>query len=135
MRNRRTGFSLIELMVAVAVVGILAGVAYPAYTRHVTKSNRAAAESFMFSLANREEQYLLDNRQYTNDSSLLLGTPSDVSRYYTISITTGTAPPTYTITATPSGSQSTADAACGTLTLTQNGTKSISGSSTVTACW
>lgn len=135
MRNRHTGFNLIELMVAVAVVGILAGVAYPAYTRHVTKSNRAAAESFMFSLANREEQYLLDNRQYTNDADALLGTPSDVSRYYSISITTGTAPPTYTITATPSGSQSTGDAACGTLTLTQNGTKGISGSSTVTACW
>lgn len=58
------GFSLIELMIAVAIAGILATIAYPSYTRYVTKSNRSAAESFIMTVSNKQEQYMLDARQY-----------------------------------------------------------------------
>ncbi|HJV80019.1 type IV pilin protein [Noviherbaspirillum sp.] len=129
------GFTLIELMIALAIVGIIAAIAYPSYTRNVTKSNRSAAESFMMSLANKEEQYLLDSRQYTATVTDLLAVPTDVMRNYTVTITTVAAPPSYTITATPTGGQLTSDTSCGTLTLTQDGTKGVSGSAAVSSCW
>lgn len=129
------GFTLVELMIALAIVGIIAAIAYPSYTRNVTKSNRSAAESFMMSLANKEEQYLLDSRQYTATVTDLLAVPTDVMRNYTVTITTVAAPPSYTITATPIGGQLSSDTSCGTLTLTQDGTKGVSGSASVSSCW
>lgn len=129
------GFTLIELMVTVAVVGIIAAFAYPSYTQHIVKGNRAAAQAYVLALANRQEQFLLDNRAYTTTRDDLLPPPGDVSRNYDVTITTGTAPPTYTITATPSGAQATRDTKCKALTLTQDGTKGISGTGTVAQCW
>jgi type IV pilus assembly protein PilE len=66
------GFTLIELMIAVAVVGILAAIAYPSYTAYVVRANRSAAASFLFQLANKEAQYMLDARTYTGTSTDLL---------------------------------------------------------------
>ncbi|HJV85912.1 MAG TPA: type IV pilin protein [Noviherbaspirillum sp.] len=129
------GFTLIELMIAVVIIGIIAAIAYPSYTRNVIKSNRSAAESYMLSLANKEEQFLLDSRQYSATVSDLLTVPADVGRNYTVTITTTSAPPSYTITATPTGNQLSADTACGTLTLAQDGTKGVSGTAGVTGCW
>lgn len=134
-RTAAGGFSLIELMITVTIVGILAAVGYPSYTSFVAKSNRSAAESHVLTLANKQEQYFLDKRQYTDTATDLMATPTDVSDHYAITITTGTTPPSYIITATPNTAQRASDAACGTLTLTQNGTKGISGSGTVAKCW
>lgn len=133
--SSQKAFTLVELMVAVAIVGILGAIAYPSYIDHVIKSNRSAAESFMVALANKQEQYLLDNRQYTATSTDLMPTPDDVAKHYGITITTVAAPPSYTITATPIGSQLSRDTKCGTLTLTQTGTKGISGTGSVGYCW
>ena len=130
-----SGFTLIELMVTVVIVAILAAVAYPSYTRYVIKTNRSAAQSFMLGLANKEEQHLLDARQYTSTVTDLMTVPADVSKNYTISIATGSTPPTYTITATPTGSQASNDTECKNLTLTQDGTKGISGTGAVSSCW
>jgi type IV pilus assembly protein PilE len=129
------GFTLMELMVTVAIVGILAAVALPSYTSYIVKANRSAAASFLLQLANKEEQYLLDARQYTGTVTDLLAIPSEVSKNYSVSITPETAPPRYTITATPTGSQATRDTKCGNLTLKQDGTKGISGTGAVADCW
>lgn len=123
------GFTLIELMITVAVVCILAAIAYPSYTNYVVRGKRSAAQGFMQSLSSKQEQFLLDNRSYTDTVNNLLAAPGEVSANYTVTITTGTAPPTYTISATASGSQASRDAACSPLTLKQDGTKSPSG------CW
>ncbi len=133
--KRYSGFTLIELIITVVIVGIIAAIAYPSYTRNVMKSNRSAAESFMLSLATREEQYLLDSRQYTATVADLLSVPADVGRNYNVTIAIVAAPPSYTITATPIGNQLSADTACGTLTLAQDGTKGVSGSAGVASCW
>jgi type IV pilus assembly protein PilE len=139
--DRKAGFTLIELMISVAIVGILAAVAFPSYTRYVVKGNRSAAQGFMFSLANKQEQYLLDNRQITTTVTDLLSPPVDVTRNYTITITAGAAIAagatllTYTIIATPTSVQASNDAQCGTLSLKHDGSKGITGTGTVASCW
>ena len=117
------GVTLIELMIAVVIVGILAGIAIPSYQNYVVKGNRAAAQAFMMDVASREKQYLLDARSYTNSLATLgVAAPTDVSRNYSISISVPVAtPPTFIITATPASSQQTSD---GALTLSSDGTKS-----------
>jgi type IV pilus assembly protein PilE len=140
-RKIQRGVTLVELMIVVIIVGILAAIAYPSYIKYVTKSNRSAAESFLLTVANKQEQYMLDARNYVNDpgalSTLNLTTPSEVSSHYTISVSAdnSTTPPSYTITATPTGSQLTRDTDCANLTLNQAGAKGISGTSSVTNCW
>src|SRR5437762_1440926 len=65
------GFTLGELMVTVAIVGILAAVAYPSYVRYGVRANRSAAESFMLEVSSRQERYLVDARQYAPDLATL----------------------------------------------------------------
>ena len=132
------GFTLIELMIVVAIVGIIAAIAYPSYAQYVVKSNRSAAQSFILGVANKQEQYILDARQYaTSVSALSMTTPSEVSRNYGITITgVTTTPPAYSIVATPTGTQASKDAKCGNLTIDQAGQKGISSSTgTAAACW
>lgn len=120
---KQQGFTLIELMIAVVIVGILAAIAYPSYVNNVTKSRRSAAEAFMLAVSNKQEQYLLDARLYTAD--LGLSTPAEVSPYYTVVVTpnNNATPPSYRITATPLGSQLSNDTNCTPLTLDNTGTK------------
>ncbi|MFZ3018929.1 MAG: type IV pilin protein [Gallionella sp.] len=121
-RSVQNGFSLIELMVAVAIVGILAAVALPSYQSYVVKGNRAAAQAFMADVENREKQYLLDARSYAADLSTLgMSMPTDVSNFYTMTITVSAAPPVFTLTATPiAGTKQESD---GALTLDSSGAK------------
>lgn len=128
-RNRHFGFTLIEVMITVAVVAILAMVAYPSYQNYVKRAHRSAAESLMLDLANREQQYLLDNRSFLGGGASAVTTllapvpvPPEVDPYYDVTIdAAGGPPPTFTITAAPkAGAMMAGD---GNLTLDQSGTK------------
>lgn len=131
------GFTLIELMIVVVIIGILAAIAYPSYIQYTIRSNRSGAQSFILGVANQQERYILDARQYANDlGTLNMTTPAEVSQHYGITITGVTVtPPAYSIVATPTGSQSTNDTECGILTIDQAGQKQKSGTGTVADCW
>ena len=132
------GFTLIELMVVVTVVAILAAVAIPSYRNYNIKANRSQAAQILLTISNREEQYLLDARAYTNvlgssglnikqDNWSCGGSTSTTctNAFYTVTVTPASGPPpTWSATAVPiTGSYQEAD---GTLTLQSDGTKSRS---------
>ena len=90
--KKNSGFTLIEVLIVVAILGILMSIAVPAYSEYIRRAHRAAAQQFLLDVAQRQEQYLLDNRQYatalrTAGSALGAGElditfPADISPYY-----------------------------------------------------
>lgn len=123
--KRTAGFTLIELMIAVAIVAILALVALPAYQQHVLKSNRADAIKSLASSAAALERQFTDTNSYTG---LTLPTQSDNNKYTLSAAVTAT---TFTLTATAKGGQAK-DTECSTFTLNQAGVKT---STTAGVCW
>jgi type IV pilus assembly protein PilE len=120
------GFTLAELLITIAVLGILVGIAVPNYRQYVIRGNRSAAQSVMMDIANREQQFLLANRRYADKATLEangFALPSDVSDSYTWDITLGAgARPSFVITFTGIGAQA-ADNTPQPLTLSSSGEK------------
>jgi type IV pilus assembly protein PilE len=129
--SRPNGFTLIELMVAVAIAAILAAIALPSYQEYVRRSTRTEAQAFLMSAAARQQQYLLDTRAYAGTLDAVgVPVPAKVAANYTLTLEVGTAlPPTFTLTAAPAGSQ--AGEKCGTMTLNQSGAKTAA----TDRCW
>lgn len=126
-RKRAAGFTLMELMIVVAIVAILSAIAYPSYQDHIRKSRRAAAQSFLMDVAAKQQQYLIDARTYaTSLAELKITTPPEVSPYYTINFESTPTATAFNAQATPQGTQ-TPDLGGAKLELDQSGTKKPSG--------
>lgn len=148
-RSISSGFTLIELMVVVAVVAVLAGIVYPSYLDSVRKSRRADAKSVLLQASQWMERFYTENGRYdrnlagstiTSTSSSAYGgptqSPAQGTAYYAINFTGAPTQNAYTLSAAPSGNQ-TYDK-CGTLTLTSTGVKGVQGASSgfdAARCW
>lgn len=121
------GFTLIEVMIVVVIIGILASIAYPSYQQYIVRSNRADAQAYLMDLAQRQQQYLMDARTYAGSEATLSATkPRSVGTNYSITFATANSPPTFTITASP---QSGVQAGDGDITIDQAGNKIWNGGS------
>jgi type IV pilus assembly protein PilE len=145
-RARQTGVTLIELMVVVIVLAILTAVALPSYTQFIIRAKRSAGKSMLLQVADRQQQFFMDNKQYSA-SLAALGFPADTfmigddgtfladgdgDRVYNLSLANTTAM-TYTATATPQLRQAAKDTDCANLTLTHTGVKGNSAGGN--NCW
>lgn len=136
------GFSLIELMIAVAIVGILSAIAYPSYLQSITKSRRAAAEACLTNFATHMERFYTTNMRYTEADGSAPALPAldcasaqNTGEHYTYSFSVAPTVSTFALQAQPKGGQATRDTGCGTLTLNHTGTRNVTGSYGVDNCW
>lgn len=131
MSRTQQGFTLIEVMVVVAIIGILAAIAYPNYAEHVTRTRRAAGAGCLLEMAQFMERYYTTNMGYTGAALPQTACVTETAQHYTYGLG-GVTANAYAITATPQGSQSSADTKCGTLGLNQRGVRSATGSYSAT---
>lgn len=129
------GFTLLEMLIVVAIAGILASVAYPQYTEYVKRAARADAMVLLLDAANKQEQYYADNRSYTDDLSLINVPTTSENGYFTIAVEVPDAGTSFTITATAAAGAVAGDAACTTFTITDTGVKGSTGTSDTDDCW
>ena len=141
MSNKQSGFTLLEAMVTVVIIGILAAIAIPNYSEYMTRSKRSEGQALLNEGAARQERFFAQNNSYvTNNANIgqlaLRKTSGTVvtseNGYYEMTVSSVAGDGGYTLTAT----QTFGDAACGNLTLNALGTKGRSGSGkTVEQCW
>ncbi|TWH64054.1 type IV pilus assembly protein PilE [Azomonas agilis] len=125
----KNGFTLLEMMVVVVLIGILAAIAYPNYIEYITHSNRTEGIALLSDAAARQERYFAQNSQYAINISSLGLSGTSASGYYTLTVTKDNDGDDggYTLTATPQGSQATRDTVCRALTLDAKGVKGANG--------
>lgn len=140
MKKLQYGVNLIELMIVVAIVAIISAFAFPSYMQYVVNTKRTVATSTLLQIADRQQQFFMDNKQFTNDltnlgfaaNPLVLAddgnsvAAADSDAVYSISLS-NVAVATYIITAAPLHGQASRDTNCASLTLNQAGARGNSG--------
>jgi len=144
MKRLNVGFTLIELMITVAIIGILTSIAYPSYQDSIMKSRRVDAQGALMGFANAMERFYTVNNTYPSSSpgaptARIYPVTSPVSGgtpYYNLSIDASSTASTYLLNATPIVGGAQATDKCGTLTLDQAGARGFTGLGMTSAdCW
>ena len=142
-RNMSGGFTLIELMIVITIIGILSAIAVPSYNNYVLRAKRSEGRSAIMDAAARQERVYSDNNQYTSTlgtGGLAISDPSGCSATgvqsetckYTLTTAATNSNQAFTVTAAPTFT----DADCGSFRVNQAGTKEIvGGTDTVRNCW
>lgn len=139
MQQRKvSGFTLIELMIAVVIIAILAAISYPAYINYTVNTRRAAATACLTEMAQFMERYYTTNMTYVGADGAMPNTScrNELATFYTFNVPAPTAN-TYALQAVPQGQQATKDTKCATLGLSQTGEQSVTGSASASPaeCW
>lgn len=136
-RKSAAGFTLIEVVVVMAILGIIAAIAIPSYQNYMMKARRADGREMLQRVAAAQERFYTNRNQYTADlttaAGLNLGTADSEAGHYTVAIVVAVGGQSYTLTATPQGVQA-ADV-CANLTVNNVGARGYTGSSTNGSCW
>ena len=142
MPHAQRGFTLIEMMVTVTIMAILAAIAYPSYVNSVTHTYRSTAKACMQEYAQYMERFYTSNFAYDQDKSgtaisfPTLACATDLSARYTFTLDAASlTTTTFKIVGTPQGAQLSNDTGCGTLTLDQSNTVTVTGTDSVSVCW
>lgn len=140
--QREGGFTLIELVIVIAIVGILTTIAYASYENSVVKSRRKAAATCALEASQFMERYYTTNLRYNQTPAGVavalpqLGCDTDLTNFYNIQLNGTPTATTYSIEAVPQGAQATKDTDCQTLRISQAGTKTITGAvANLDKCW
>lgn len=137
--SRSGGFTLIELMIVVAVIGILAAIAYPSYEEHVRKARRADAQTALLELAQFMERHYTANGKYLTAANAAPTLPfseapkDGTGKYYDLSFSAAPTASSYTLRAVPKGAM--ANDSCGTLSLSNTGAKGQATGASLATCW
>ena len=129
--HRQSGFTLIELVIAIAIVGILTAIAVPSYTSFIIKSNRKVAAACLLEQSQFAERYYTTNLTYVGMGAPGGGCVADLGGRYTFGAPTGVTASAYAYTATAVGPQ-LADTSCLNLGINQTGAKTVSGTYSAT---
>ncbi|WP_426689338.1 type IV pilin protein [Rhodanobacter ginsengiterrae] len=143
--GRSAGFTLMELMIAVVIIAILAAIAWPIYSKYITKTRRVAAEGCLSEYANYMERYYTTHLRYNNDgagndnslvaANLDCAGNQQTGRFYQYALPAASVSVSaYVVTATPQGIQATNDTKCGMLSVDQTGKRDADGTEPG-SCW
>lgn len=131
----KNGFTLIELMITVAILGIIASIALPSYFEHVKRTARTEAITALLDAANRQEQFFVDNRVYTSDLANLNVVSPTEHGFYTLAVIVDNDAGTFEITATPVAGPVLQDDDCTSFTIDDAGLKTAKGNADASKCW